>query len=444
MTVRSGFVFTVALLWSTLPPAVLTQTSENPDSLLLQALRLQRNGQFEAAESKLRELLSISPEYHDARIQFGRLLAWDGRFAEADTQFDSVLFFQPSHVEARFAKAQALAWSGRYRQSANIFLALLEENPRSPGILNELGGVYLAGGAPKTGLQYYEQAYLLAPADPAVLRGLARTHRKLGNESLALYWYRKLLASQPGDPEARSEIQRLAYKSDHEIRILGSYEAFNDKAVSEHTVAQLEYYLTLDENWKPFGHFSAVSKFGGHDFRYGAGAYGTLGQGLGIFFQVLGSPGADVSPTFDAAMELSGGIFPSLEGSGGYRYMRYDSVNVHVTIPGITWYFDDDVWLALRSYFGWVPDLPVSSAGTLTLMVQASPGTMLRFGGFVGNEIFQATSIREVSSLKSSGGHAGFKTRLSEFLAVEAFYQYTSRNQLGNSHLLMLTVSTLF
>ncbi|HEX9614308.1 MAG TPA: YaiO family outer membrane beta-barrel protein, partial [Bacteroidota bacterium] len=160
--------------------------------------------------------------------------------------------------------------------------------------------------------------------------------------------------------------------------------------------------------------------------------------------QALASPDARVTPDFDGTIEINGGVLSSLELIGGYRYMRYDSLNVNVLAPGAVWYIEDDAWLIFRGYVGWVPGLPASSAGTVTLMLRASLGTTLRIGGFTGNEVFQATSVREISDLKSSGGFAGFKSRISSFLAVEGLYQYTSRNLYGDSHLFTLTVSTLF
>ena len=443
MTLRRRIVVAAAFLSFVSSPAS-AQSIENPDSLFLDAIRLQREGNVDIAKLKFRRLLNEFPQYHDARVQYGRLLAWDQRFDDADVQFDSVLFVQPSHLEARFAKAQALAWSGRYRQSANILLALLEESPRSVRVLDELSNVYLRGGAPRTALRYYEQAYLLAPTDKNIMRGLARTHRKLGNDALALYWYHKLLAASPGDPEARGEIWRLTYKSQHEIRLHGSYESFPGTETAEHIVAMAEYYFSLDEDWKPFVHFSRISKFGAHESRFGAGVYATLSPGLGMFFQALSSPDGTVAPDFDAALELNGGVFPSIELIGGYRFMRYDTLNVHVVMPGFTWYLEDDVWMTIRGYFGWVPQVPMSGAGTLTLVFRATPSTSVRMGGFTGNELFQATSVREISTLKSSGGLVGLKSRLNTFLAAEVLYQYTSRNLLGNSHLVTLTVSTLF
>ncbi len=418
--------------------------SQDPDSLFFRSIRLQRSGDFDAASAVLRGLLDRFPFYHDARLLYGRLLAWDSQYNAAMTQIDSVIFYQPANVEARFLKAQVLAWSKRYRQAADILLALLDEDSTSARFLAELAKVYLWGGAPRRALESYEQAYLRNPLSSEVLRGLARTHRQLHSFELSKYWYEKLLQRVPEDPEARSEIIRLTYRSNVEIQLMGSFESFSPSSVQEHTIGQLEVYASPQEDWKPFLHVSRVSKFSNVDYRYGLGSYISLDYSLTALLQGIISPKALVAPTMDLVGELSWGITDGFEVIGGYRYLKFDSTDAHIIQPGVTWYLSNDAWLTVRSYVG----LPSTGATTNSLMATVyyslDPLTVLRVGGFSGTEAFRATSFSELSSLKSGGGFVAVKSRLSRPLAVELLYQFTNRKSPGDSHLALATVSILF
>ena len=445
MTVsRISFLFIVSLSITLFAVAQPRARSQDPDSLFFESLRLQRSGDYHEARVILRGLLDRFPLYHDARLLYGRLLAWDSQYTSAMIQVDSVVFFQPSNVEARFVKAQILAWSHRYRQSADILLALLDENPKSSLYKSELAKVYLWGGSPRRALDMYELAYLQSPESSEVLRGLARTHRQLRSFELSRYWYEKLLARVPGDREAQSEIIRLTYRSNIEVQFMGSYEAFTSSSIKEHTIGQLEVYASPQEDWKPFLHMSRVSKFSESDYRYGLGSYISLDYSLTALVQGIVSPKARIAPTADLLGELNWGITDGLDAIGGYRYLKFDSTHAHILQPGVTWYVSMDAWLTVKLYVGLTSTGATTNSSTATFYYSLDPLTVIRAGAFSGTEAFRATSFSELSSLKTSGGFAALKSRISKPLALEILYQFTARNSPSNSHLALITVSLLF
>lgn len=446
MRIYAGIVAAVVLSiycpWST----ALSQpvSSDDPDSSFLHALQLQRTGDLDGAKQALSSLLRRFPDYHDARAQYALYLAWDGRYNAALLHFDSVLFVQPSHVEARFGKAQTLAWTGRYRQSVDILLALIQEYPQNARFLSEAGHVYLRGKAPRKALEYYEKAYIRLPNDKDVIRDLARVHRTLGNKELSLYWYRKLLAASPGDDEARAEVLRLTYEADHELQLSAAYESFTTEGIRQHTLVQAEYFYALDTDWKPFLHYSRVSKFSETENRFGGGFFSSLTHSLNAFAQVIVSPNAAVVPKLDVTAEFNAGVIRSIELIGGYRLLQFDSLNVNILMPGVTWYLGDEIWITGRGYFGLIPDQATSTSGVLTLSFRPTPLTTMRLGGFSGNEILRATTIGELSSIRSSDAFVGIKSRLDEHLSLDVHYLYTNRNSPAHSHLMTATVSLLF
>lgn len=447
MAARCRIVFLSFLLWWLPASPARSQSASptlNPDSLFFEGLRLYRAGASKEARVRFRAVLDRAPLYHDARVLYGRILAWDEDYRGAVSQFDSVLFYQPGNREARFAKAQVLAWSGRYRSAADILLVLTEEVPASAPYWLQLAHVYLWGRSPLKAVEYYEKAYLRDPDSPETLRGLARAHRQLRSNDLSLLWYLKLLDKVPGDQEALGEILRLSFRSDHEIQIQGSYESFTVSGFKEHTIGQLEYYLTLNENWKPFLHFSRISKFSADENRMGIGTYATIDYSISVLAQVLVVPDARIAPEFDGLAELSVPVGSGFEVVGGYRYMKFDSLHVHVPAPGLTLYLSDHSWVTARGYFGFASDNTTSGAFTAIASFRPHPLATVRLGGFTGNETIRATTFREVASLKSSGVFVGVRGRVSRFFALDGQYQYTSRSLSSNSHLILFSFSFLF
>jgi YaiO family outer membrane protein len=151
-----------------------------------------------------------------------------------------------------------------------------------------------------------------------------------------------------------------------------------------------------------------------------------------------------VVPKLDITAEMNAGVISSIELIGGYRLLQFDSLNVNVLMPGVTWYLEDAIWITGRGYFGLIPDQATSTTGTLTLSFRPTPLTTMRLGGFSGNEILRATTIGELSSIRSSGGFVGIKSRLDLYLSLDVQYTYTNRNSPAHSHLMTATVSFLF
>jgi len=445
MTVsRTTFLLFTGLFFTIVVVAQPKAGSQDPDSLFFHSVRLQRTGHHEDARIILRGLLDRFPLYHDARLLYGRLLAWDSQFSSAMVQIDSVLFFQPTNVEARLTKAQILGWSKRYRQAADILLALSEENPTSGLYKAELAKVYLWGGSPRRALEQYEQAYLRNPESSDVLRGLARTHRQLRSFELSRYWYEKLLERVPGDAEAQAEIVRLTYRSNVEVQIQGSYEGFSSSGVKAHSLGQVEVYASPQEDWKPFLHFSRVSKFSENDIRYGLGSYVTLNYSLMALAQGIVSPNARIAPDMDLLAELNWGVADGFELIGGYRYVKFDSAHAHILQPGATWYMTGDAWLTVKVYVGLTSSGATTNSTTAAVYYSLDRLTVLRVGAFTGTEAFRATTFNELSALKTSGGFAALKSRVSKPFAIEVLYQYTARNSPSDSHLALVTLSFLF
>lgn len=440
-TLRSLLNLLVAASFFHTPFAFSFQT--NLDSLYHAAVAQQRAERYTEAKRTARLLLNLRPSHHDARNLYARVLAWEGNFGQAVVQYDSVLIVDKGNRDARYGKGLVLAWMEQYREAQSIFDQLHADDPSNTDYLLQLGNVALWSNQPDHAYAYYLQAYRLDSSSVDIVRGLARSSARVHNSQKAMDWYRKLQMLSPGDSEARREIHKLSYASQHEIQVHWQREIIDQATASHNTTALLEYYYTIRQSWKPYLHFGSVSKFGKRESRFGGGLYSTVRTGTGLFFQMLLSPEASVIPSFDATLEVNQELSRGIEGLVAYRYLGFEDATVHVLSPGLTMYPSDRWWFTPRVYFS-RSSLSKSTAGLLTAFYLPSDRVTLRFGVTAGDESFRATTLREILSVRSRGFFLGAKTLLHKNLALEGFYQYTARQLDVHFHQFTTVVSLLF
>ena len=92
---------------------------------LARALMLE--GDFAAAEAKLREAAALDPTDYEVIKKLGNALARLGRFAEAADMFERVLAVNPRNCSAYFATAEIRKHSEADRPRLARMLALLED-----------------------------------------------------------------------------------------------------------------------------------------------------------------------------------------------------------------------------------------------------------------------------------------------------------------------------
>jgi predicted Zn-dependent protease len=133
------------------------------------------------------------------------------RLGNARDCLDRLLQREPEHV-------RALLWRGALRQSAQDdagaeadFRRAVEALPDHAGARCRLGELLLRQARAKEALRQYEHLRPRPGGDqPAVLLGLARSHRQLGATDAARQALDELLARQPDHAEALLERGRLA------------------------------------------------------------------------------------------------------------------------------------------------------------------------------------------------------------------------------------------
>ncbi|MBI4429306.1 MAG: YaiO family outer membrane beta-barrel protein [Ignavibacteriales bacterium] len=419
-------------------------TPENPDKVLSRAIEEHRAGNFSEAKSLCRTILDKYPHYIDARNIYARVLSFESHLQESLVQYDSALVYDETNEDARFGKAQVLAWMTKFPESLSILRPLAQGKPQNTVYLTELAKVQFWFNDFSAAYDNFVKAYSLDTTSVEVMRWAARAALTGERKDDAAVWYRRVLREIPHDPEAQFETTRIWYSSENEIQVQYTNESFGPPLDQHHGVLSLEYYHELSKNWKPYARLARVQKFRVTESQVGAGVYGLLSYGNGMFAQLLLSPSATVIPRFDISGELSEVLFSGVEAILGMRFLIFAKTQVLLFSPGALAYVSERAWISGKFYVARTSNGQSSLAFVASGVYRPTENFTIRLTGFGGDESFRATTIDEIVAFQSRGFLLGMKTRLTKNFGIDGFYQSTSRSSQASSNLLGLALLAYF
>jgi YaiO family outer membrane protein len=91
--------------------ALFSQEVTNPEQEYARIRSLAVTGNYIEAEPAARELVRQYPDYGDARVLLGRILAWQGRYDEGAAVIDTLLAVDPDNSDALDAASDIRRWS---------------------------------------------------------------------------------------------------------------------------------------------------------------------------------------------------------------------------------------------------------------------------------------------------------------------------------------------
>jgi len=126
----------LSLLFITIP--VNAQEKISAESEYSRIREVAFKGDFSVAEADARKLVKAFPEYGDARILLGRILAWQKKYAEASAVIDTLLVTDPDNSDALSAKKtfhNGQTATPRFQQSLRevILLTILSSHTAGSG-----------------------------------------------------------------------------------------------------------------------------------------------------------------------------------------------------------------------------------------------------------------------------------------------------------------------
>lgn len=166
------------------------------------AVRLQRAGHLDAAETVYRRVLEVAPRNPDALHFLGVLSYQRGRSAVAVDLIRQALETVPDYPDALSNLGNALRSQGELAEAAACYRRALALRPDHAPARLMLGAVLDAQGRAQEAADHYLRAVDGGSCDPELLRVVAASVRAAGRLDEAAVLYRRWLAVRPGDASA--------------------------------------------------------------------------------------------------------------------------------------------------------------------------------------------------------------------------------------------------
>jgi arylsulfatase A-like enzyme/Flp pilus assembly protein TadD len=175
-------------------------------NLLEEARHLAQQGDWPAAEEKLKQILSQVPGHVSARNILALALLKEGRRQEAREQYLLSLRTDPAQSRVLLMLGTISIWDGDLPQARRHLLKALDLTPGFVEAFSNLGMVSLLEGDEKQAQAWYEKALRLDPEFPSVYRRMADLYFDRGDFSQAWHWYTLALEKFPRDFRSRVQL----------------------------------------------------------------------------------------------------------------------------------------------------------------------------------------------------------------------------------------------
>lgn len=147
---------------------------------------------IEDAKQALEKAMNISPNYANAALWYGNLLAEQG---EKLKYFKRAYELDPRSPVAGYNVAQILIDQGRAAEAMDIFGRIVDADPFYPNAYELAARIYEHRGRLSDAINQYKRVYELNPS-PEVAAKLAERYIDLGNFETADYWISKVTADK--------------------------------------------------------------------------------------------------------------------------------------------------------------------------------------------------------------------------------------------------------
>ncbi len=159
-----------------------------------------KHNSYAAAEQEYRSLLVEDPKDAAAHNGLGAVLLATNRIAEAQNEFQAAISFDPDSFDALYNLASIEASDKNYPQAIGLLQqALKQKNDADAHQL--LGSIYIQSGRLGDALQQFKVVQELRPQDPLPHRQLAQLYDQIGQLNDAIRELNAALALEPGNAD---------------------------------------------------------------------------------------------------------------------------------------------------------------------------------------------------------------------------------------------------
>jgi tetratricopeptide (TPR) repeat protein len=201
--------------------------SEAVKEVYARGTELFEKGDYESAETLLREVLAESPHYVDVLNKLGVISSMDGRFQEAAGFFEKALELNPRYIEAFLNLIITYNEMGELKKAEAVFMKLTRAIHSDSGVIDHytagklanehfrLGNIYFDYSLLDEAAEEYRKAIRLRPGLPDVLTKLGIALREKGQATEAIRYFNLSKEANPTYSPAWVHLGILYYMKGH-------------------------------------------------------------------------------------------------------------------------------------------------------------------------------------------------------------------------------------
>ena len=179
-----------------------------PDAHYHLALALQMERRLAEAETHYRQAVALKPDYVEAQMNLGNVLAERGSREEAAACYARVLALAPRAAAAHYNLANMLAALGRLDEAEAHFRAAIAGEPGFAEAWSNLGNLLRDTGKPREAEAAYRRALTLKPDHAEAHNNLGLALARRGDAAAAVACFRDALRLAPDDLDATHHLAR--------------------------------------------------------------------------------------------------------------------------------------------------------------------------------------------------------------------------------------------
>jgi tetratricopeptide (TPR) repeat protein len=153
--------------------------------------------------------IKLNPNYQQARLNLGNVLADAGKNKEAISVYKELLRLNPTNVNAHYNLATAFAGDNRKEEAAQEFIATLKLNPRHAMAHNNLGSLLLEKGEANDALAHFNSAMEIEPNVSGIRYNAGTALLRLGKANEARMAFQEAVKLDPGFSDAMDQLNLL-------------------------------------------------------------------------------------------------------------------------------------------------------------------------------------------------------------------------------------------
>lgn len=159
--------------------------------------------QVDAAESALRQAISLNADYIPAHLWLSNLLGVQGRAPEQGKVLEQAMALDPLNELLAVNYAGNLLARGKFEESLDLLEGLIAVKPDSATLLSTMSDNSMAQGNLVAAWEYANRAYQLEPDSPKMLQVVAKAWMELGDLEEAERWLLAALELAGDNAEVR-------------------------------------------------------------------------------------------------------------------------------------------------------------------------------------------------------------------------------------------------